>query len=339
MGKKTIGRWPDVLDPARSFFINPEQTRTVWFEVKVPDTATSGILKGKVRLLQQQTLIAELPVKITVFDFALPKVPHLRTDVGMFFGNALAMAKKHGFKGKRLDLNIALAENLLAHRMSPRGLPVSARGNLKEYEKWLKRYIEAGANVFNIQKPQYIGKQRLKEVEKLHEKYESECSAVFSEIRSGKYDKLYSSAGFHPASHNEITVSISILQPDCFIHHVETGSCRLIAGIRHTDTLIRTFDEDSIDLDRFLDNFGNEIRRLILEALAENGEMTASDLSRTTGIPVTTVLRHIEVLTEDYLLSVSRRKGLQIFYMLNREYIDKARRKMDRYLTKLSGIE
>ena len=72
---------------------------------------------------------------------------------------------------------------------------------------------------------------------------------------------------------------------------------------------------------------------------AENGEMTASDLSRTTGIPVTTVLRHIEALTEDYLLSVSRRKGLQIFYMLNREYIDKARRKMDRYLTKLSGIE
>ncbi len=176
-------------------------------------------------------------------------------------------------------------------------------------------------------------------IEKLHGKYESECSTVFSEIRSGKYDKLYSSAGFHPASHNEITVSISILQPDCFIHHAENGSCRLIAGIRHTDTLIRTFDEDSIDLDRFLDNFGNEIRRLILEALAENGEMTASDLSRTTGIPVTTVLRHIDALTEDYLLSVSRRKGLQIFYMLNREYIDKARRKMDRYLTKLSGIE
>ncbi len=176
-------------------------------------------------------------------------------------------------------------------------------------------------------------------IEKLHGKYESECTAVFSEIRSGKYDKLYSSAGFDPASHNEITVSISILQPDCFIHHAENGSCRLIAGIRHTDTLIRAFDEDSIDLDRFLDNFGNEIRRLILEALAENGEMTASDLSRSTGIPVTTVLRHIDALTEDYLLSISRRKGLQIFYTLNREYIEKARRKADRYFRELSGIE
>ena len=67
--------------------------------------------------------------------------------------------------------------------------------------------------------------------------------------------------------------------------------------------------------------------------------MTASDLSRSTGIPVTTVLRHIDALTEDYLLSVSRRKGLQIFYTLNREYIGKARRKADRYFMKLSGNE
>lgn len=174
-------------------------------------------------------------------------------------------------------------------------------------------------------------------IEKLHGKYESECTAVFSEIRSGKYDRLYASAGIDPASYNEITVSISILRPELLLSRTENGCCHLIAGIRHTDALIRVFDEDSIDLDRFFDDFGNEIRRLILEALAENGEMTASDLSRYTGIPVTTVLRHIEALTENYLLSVSRRKGLQIFYTLNREYIEKARRKADRYLAKLSG--
>ena len=174
---------------------------------------------------------------------------------------------------------------------------------------------------------------------KLHGKYESDCTAVFSEIRSGKYDRLYASAGFDPASHNEITVSISILRPDLFLPLAHDNSMCLFAGICHTDTLIRVVTEDSIDLDRFFDHFGNEIRRLILEALAENGEMTASDLSRSTGIPVTTVLRHIDALTEDYLLSVSRRKGLQIFYTLNREYIGKARRKADRYFMKLSGNE
>ena len=174
-------------------------------------------------------------------------------------------------------------------------------------------------------------------IEKLHGKYESDCTAVFSEIRSGKYDKLYTSAGFDPASHNEITVSISILQPELFLPLAHDNGLCLFAGIRHTDALIRVVTEDSIDLDRFFDHFGNEIRRMILEALAEHGEMTASDLSRSTGIPVTTVLRHIDVLTEDYLLSVSRRKGLQIFYTLNREYIGKARRKADRYFAKLSG--
>lgn len=176
-------------------------------------------------------------------------------------------------------------------------------------------------------------------IEKLHRKYESDCTAVFSEIRSGKYDKLYASAGFDPAQHNEITVSISILRPELFLPLAHDNCLRLFAGICHTDTLIRAFDEDSIDLDRFFDHFGNEIRRMILEAIAEYGEMTASDLSRSTGIPVTTVLRHIEALTEDYLLSVSRRKGLQVFYTLNREYIGKARRKADRYFSKLSGNE
>ena len=174
---------------------------------------------------------------------------------------------------------------------------------------------------------------------KLHGKYESDCTAVFSEIRSGKYDKLYASAGFDPASHNEITVSISILRPDLFLPLAHDNSMCLFAGIRHTDTLIRAFDEDSIDLDRFFEHFGNEIRRMILEALAEHGEMTASDISRRTGIPMTTVLRHMDVLSEDYLLSVSRRKGLQIFYTLNREFIEKARRKTNQYLAGLSGTE
>ncbi len=83
---------------------------------------------------------------------------------------------------------------------------------------------------------------------------ESEYNAVFSEIRSGRYDRLYASAGFDPVSYNEITVSISILQPELFLRHAENSSCLLIAGIRHTDALIRAFNEDSIDLDRFFEH-------------------------------------------------------------------------------------
>lgn len=171
MGEKLIGRWPDIMDPARSFAVKPGQTRAVWLGIKIPRTQKAGIYTGKVRLLRQQKTIAELPLKIRVFDFALPQRPHFRTDAGMFFGNALAMAKRYGFKGKKSDLNIQLAETLLEHRMSPRGLPVSAAGSLKEYEKWLKRYIEAGANVFFFPKPQYVGKKRVETLEKLHEKY------------------------------------------------------------------------------------------------------------------------------------------------------------------------
>ena len=174
---------------------------------------------------------------------------------------------------------------------------------------------------------------------KLYRKYETETTAVFSEMRSGKYNKLYAAAGLDLGSYNEITVSFSILQPEPFLTAADGNSLFLLVGKNHTDELIRAFDEDSIDLDSFLEDIGNELRRMILEILSEKGEMTASDISRSTGIPVTTVLRHIETLCDDYLLSVSHRKGLQIFYTLNREYLDKARRKAERYLKKLSGIE
>ena len=193
MGQKLIGRWPDVLDPARSFAVKPGQTRTVWIEVRIPRGLKAGTYQASVKLLRQKETVAELPLKIRVFGFELPVKPNMRTDAGMFFGNPPAMAARYGYKGKKQDLSVQLAEALLAHRMSPRGLPVPASGNLKEYEKWLKRYIDAGANVFFFPKPQYVGKKRVEELEKLFEKYgilKDSYVYAFDEIHADQIPKV-----------------------------------------------------------------------------------------------------------------------------------------------------
>lgn len=167
----------------------------------------------------------------------------------------------------------------------------------------------------------------------LHEKYESETDAVFSAMRSGRYDSLYlHSAELNLGAFNEITVSFSLLQPHLLLPCVTGKSLTLLAGVNHAEDLIRDFDESQIDLAAFLDDMGNELRRMIIDALSEEQEMTASELSRRTGIPVTTALRHMEALCDHYLIRVSHRKGLQIFYTLNREYLDKARIKTNQYL-------
>ncbi|MBR4666774.1 MAG: DUF4091 domain-containing protein, partial [Lentisphaeria bacterium] len=193
MGHKLIGRWPDVLDPARSFAVKPGQTRTVWIEVRIPRGLKAGTYSAKVKLLRQNKTVAELPLKIRVFGFELPVKPNMRTDAGMFFGNPPAMAARYGFKGKGRELNAQLAEALLTHRMSPRGLPVPASGSLKEYEKWLKRYIDLGANVFFFPKPHYVGKKRVEELEKLFEKYgilKDSYVYAFDEIHADQIPKV-----------------------------------------------------------------------------------------------------------------------------------------------------
>lgn len=175
-------------------------------------------------------------------------------------------------------------------------------------------------------------------IRKIYGKYESETSAVFSEIRSGKLSKLYlASAGLDLGIFNEITVSFSILRPDLFLPVVHEKTLYLIVGCNHEDFLIRAFDEEKIDLAAFLDDIGSELKRMILEVLADNDGMTVSDISRQTGIPVTTTLRHMDALCDHYLIRVSQRKGTQIFYTLNREYLEKARIKTEKYLHSLQG--
>lgn len=172
---------------------------------------------------------------------------------------------------------------------------------------------------------------------KLHQKYEGETDALFSAIRAGRYNRLYKhTADLNLDTYNEITVSFSILHPDLLLPCSTQKKLILLVGKDHVDSLIRAFDEKSIDLAGFMDNIGNELRRMILETLAAHPELTASDISRHTGIPVTTALRHMEALCDDYLITVARRKGLQIFYTLNREYLEKARIRTDNYLRSLS---
>ena len=175
-------------------------------------------------------------------------------------------------------------------------------------------------------------------MKKANEKYEAETDALFAEIRSGKYNKLYaSSAGLELGIFNEITVSFSILHPELFLPVCRENNLILLVGKNHADALIRAFDTDKIDLAAFLEDMGNELRRMILETLSCEGELTASDISRLTGIPVTTAIRHMEALCDHYLIRISHRKGMQVFYTINREHLTKARRKANTYLQSLTG--
>ena len=164
----------------------------------------------------------------------------------------------------------------------------------------------------------------------LHELYREEIDDLRAAMESGRYDMLYrETAGFDPGHIRAYSVTLLAAES---IRVVGEGDI-LLCGPVHPEILLERFEEDHIDIERFLDNIGCEPRRKILEALRKNGDGTASELSRKTGLPVTTVLRHLETLSNDLLIAETRRSGLKIYYGLNRRFLERAARKLNRYLS------
>ena len=165
---------------------------------------------------------------------------------------------------------------------------------------------------------------------KLHGMYRQETGDLCAAMESGRYDTLYrETAGFDPGRVSAYSVTLLAAES---VRLIGTGEL-LLCGPVHPDVLLERFEEDHIDVGRFFDDMGSEPRRKILESLHRNGDETASELSRETGLPVTTVLRHLETLSNDLLVTETRRSGLKIYYGLNRRFLERAAKKTSSYLS------
>jgi hypothetical protein len=90
----TLGTTPDPLIPAidpyahepRNAFpvtVPAGQTRSAWIDVSVPADAPSGWYTGAVTVTDGGTLVATLPVRLAVWDFALPSTSTLASGFGL----------------------------------------------------------------------------------------------------------------------------------------------------------------------------------------------------------------------------------------------------------------
>jgi len=79
-GIKRPGLWPDPLLRFRPFTCPAGETRALWVTVKVPREAEPGRYEGDIRLYSGGSLAASVPVRLTVWNFSLPKAPNLHTS-------------------------------------------------------------------------------------------------------------------------------------------------------------------------------------------------------------------------------------------------------------------
>jgi len=72
--------WPDALPPWQPCEVSVEDRhQPIWIEVAVPEDASAGDYQGSIHVTPEGMVATELPVTLTVWDFALPVERSLRT--------------------------------------------------------------------------------------------------------------------------------------------------------------------------------------------------------------------------------------------------------------------
>lgn len=110
--------WPDALPPLdEPINVAAGQNQPLWVLVHVPPDAEPGDYAGHVSL-SAKGFSAQIPLRLHVWDFALPKRNHLETNYGFSVGNIF---RYHGLKteaDKRQVLDLYL-QSFAEHRISP----------------------------------------------------------------------------------------------------------------------------------------------------------------------------------------------------------------------------
>ncbi|HTJ47634.1 MAG TPA: glycoside hydrolase domain-containing protein [Kofleriaceae bacterium] len=99
----TLGMTPDALIPSvdpyvqepRNAFpvaVPANETRSAWIDVLVPADAPSGYYTGAVTVTDGGTILATLPVRLAVWDFALPATSTLRSGFGLSWNGLCVQA-------------------------------------------------------------------------------------------------------------------------------------------------------------------------------------------------------------------------------------------------------
>ena len=118
-----LGWWPDVLLPSFAFDVFVGQVQPVWVTIQVPPDALPGEYVGHVEVAPSGPAPIRVPIKLRVWDFALPRESFLQTAVDLGTGWISRFYERHpeanedGLSAE--DIYHNFLRTLLSLRMSP----------------------------------------------------------------------------------------------------------------------------------------------------------------------------------------------------------------------------
>ena len=137
-----VGWYPDPLMGIEPFDVYKGEVQPIWVTVYVPDKTPSGMYKGHLTVKPGNAPETVLPIKVQVWNFALPKTPNLITAFSTCEGQLGAW-----YGGLTPEIRHTYYDFLLKHRINPTNIYSTVIMPTKEEIEFC---IEHGMNAFNI---------------------------------------------------------------------------------------------------------------------------------------------------------------------------------------------
>jgi len=150
------GRFPDPLFPLAPFSPAADEVQPVWITVHAATDQTPGRYRGPLTVTAGGEVVAELALEATVFDFALPETPALKTDFAYWPEAAERGARAQGGRGDSDQLAEAYLQNALEHRVTLReqtSFPEASANMARSLEAYLpkaQRALRNGASTLAV---------------------------------------------------------------------------------------------------------------------------------------------------------------------------------------------
>ena len=153
------GEYPDPLYPIGPFDLAPMQVQPVWAEIRTAETDRPGEYEGEILVRQDGRPVGTVRVRLTVWDFALPKRQSFRTAFNVWEREFYRLY----FEGKGrpvselIDVVDAYATMLADHRLTPSVFrnpnllpPDVGKAFAENYDRLVAKYLKMGAAAFYI---------------------------------------------------------------------------------------------------------------------------------------------------------------------------------------------
>lgn len=112
-----VGEWPDPLPPLeKSLDLKPDLNQPLWLTVYVPETARADLYEGQLQVTADGLPAVQIPLRLKVWDFVLPKETHTKTAYGVSVDTRFL-----GLKSREdiLKVHELYMQNCAAHRIAP----------------------------------------------------------------------------------------------------------------------------------------------------------------------------------------------------------------------------